>query len=174
MLSARPALGLALILALLLSAFNVSAQDLVTADDPEKILDIARGFGSAELESDEDGAPVIRGRMDGRRYSVYFYGCEDGTGCSTIQFWTWVEAPLDPLGSVNSWNRDFRFGKAYVDGEGDIILEWDVNLWGGVTPRNLDDTFDWWRGVMIRMDEVFGSPSVLPGPVERDPRGQTL
>jgi hypothetical protein len=75
---------------------------------------------------------------------------------------------------VNRWNRDYRFGKAYVDAEGDVILEWDVNLWGGVSPANLDDTFDWWRTVLSRMDEVFGNPSVLPGPVQRDPRGPTL
>jgi hypothetical protein len=32
----------------------------------------------------------------------------------------------------------------------------DVNLFGGVTRRNLDDTFDWWRVVLdeVRADLV--------------------
>jgi hypothetical protein len=165
---------LAFVLALAPISAPLSAEQLVTAADTAKILEIARGFGSAELETDSDGAPVIRGRMDGRRYSVLFYGCENGADCTTVQFLTWMTAPADPLGTVNRWNRDFRFGKAHVDAEGDIVIEWDVNLWGGVSPRNLDDTFDWWRSVMARLDEVFGSPSVLPAPPERDPRGATL
>lgn len=157
-----------------LLAGPVAAQDLITAENPGKILEIARGFGSAELETDEDGAPMIRGRMDGQQYSVFFFGCQNGSDCTTIQFWTWVTAPADPLGATNRWNRDFRFGKAYIDSVGDIVIEWDVNLWGGVSPSNLDDTFDWWRTVMSRLDEVFGNPAVLPGPVQRDPRGSTL
>ena len=166
-----PRLGLVLALS---SSAPLSAQDLVTAGDPGKILEIARGFGSAELETDGNGDPVIRGRMDGTRYSVSFYGCKDGADCTTIQFWTWLDAPSDPLGAVNTWNRDFRFGKAFIDADGDVIIEWDVNLWGGVSPRNLDDTFDWWRSVMSRLDEVFDNPSVLPARPERDPRGSTL
>ena len=34
---------------------------------------------------------------------------------------------------------------------GDLAVDMDVNLFGGVTRRNLDDTFDWWRVVL---DEV--------------------
>jgi hypothetical protein len=163
---------LAASLALLATA--ATAQNLVTAEDPEKILEIARGFGSAELERDDDGAPVIRGRMEGRRYSVFFYGCTDGKDCSTIQFWTFAPAPGNPLDAVNVWNREYRFGKAYIDNVGDIVIEWDVNLWGGVTAKNLDDTFDWWRGVIVRAKTVFGDPSVLPAPPNPADRQTTL
>jgi hypothetical protein len=66
-----------LVLAASLAAFAPAAraQDLVAADDPAKILEIARGFGSAELETDSEGAPLIRARIDGTRYSVFFFGC---------------------------------------------------------------------------------------------------
>ncbi|MFN0113546.1 MAG: YbjN domain-containing protein [Paracoccaceae bacterium] len=142
------------------------AQTLVAADNPAKILEIARGFGSAELETDSEGAPVIRGRIEGTRYSVFFFGCEDGKDCTDIQFWSYLPAPQDALGAVNDWNRERRFGKAYVDSEGDIAIEFDVNLWGGVSPKNLDDTFDWWRVVLERAGEVFGTP---PPPAEAPP-----
>jgi hypothetical protein len=163
-----------LLFCLTFTASQVSAQSLVTADDPEKILEIARGFGSAELEREPDGTPRIRGRMEGSRYTIYFYGCKNGTDCSTIQFWTYAPAPGNPLDAVNVWNRQYRFGKAYIDDDGDIAIEWDVNLWGGVTPKNLDDTFDWWRGVMVRIKTVFGDPSMMPAAPETNDRNTTL
>lgn len=34
---------------------------------------------------------------------------------------------------INAFNRDFRFGRAYLDTEGDPCLEIDLDLTGGVT-----------------------------------------
>jgi hypothetical protein len=152
----------------------VLAQDLVAGDNPDKILEIARGFGSAELETDSDGAPRIRGRMNGVLYSVFFYGCEDGKDCATIQFWTFTDAPADALTAVNDWNRDRRFGKAYIDADGDVVIEMDVNLLGGVTPKNLDDTFDWWRIVLERAGEEFPESQGQTVTPEPAPIGKTL
>lgn len=136
------------------------AQDLVDATNPEKILEIARGYGSAELEVDKDNDPLIVGRMNGFRYKVFFFGCDDGKDCKSIQFWTFTKAPQNALEAVNKWNREYRFGRGYLDKEGDITIEMDVNLWGGVTPKNLDDSFDYWRLVMEEADKVFEDPAV--------------
>ncbi len=141
---------------LLTAPISVRAQDLVMADNPAKIVEIARGFGSAELEEASDGSPRIQARIDGIKYSVLFYGCDDdGKDCTTIQFWAFTSAPPNALMAVNNWNRDRRFGKAYIDSDGDVVIEMDVNLLGGVTPKNLDDTFDWWRIVLGRAGEEF-------------------
>jgi Putative bacterial sensory transduction regulator len=158
----------------LLAAPPATAQDLVAADNPAKILEIARGFGSAELEADSEGAPLIRARISGTRYSVFFFGCEDGKDCTSIQFWTYATAPKDALKAVNDWNRDRRFGKAYIDADGDVAIEMDVNLWGGVTPKNLDDTFDWWRIVLERAGEVFEDAPAAPETAEPGADGKTL
>ncbi|MBK1707855.1 MULTISPECIES: YbjN domain-containing protein [Marichromatium] len=125
------------------------ARDLVSAADPEAVLTAAKGFGSAELQTDSVGDPRIRGRMFGVIYLVTFYGCDDGKDCKDILFYAGWEQPGLTLEDVNRWNRDKRFGKAYIDDEGDAVLEFAVNLNYGVTPRNLEDTFDWW-GVVLR------------------------
>ena len=75
---------------------------------------------------------------------------------------------------MNAWNRDRRFGKAYIDADGDIAIEMDVNLWGGVTPKNLDDTFDWWRIVLERAGEVFEDAPAAPETADPDAGGKTL
>jgi hypothetical protein len=161
-------------LGLLVWLSAAEAQTLVEANNPEKILEIARGFGSAELDVDLDQSPLITGRMGGFRYRIYFYGCEDGKDCTAIQFWTYVKAPENPLEAVNDWNRQYRFGRAYLDNVGDITIEMDVNLWGGVTPKNLDDTFDWWRSVLEKANEAFAGPPAEPAMPAPVPRERTL
>lgn len=166
---AAAALGLAL-----LAPGSLPAQDLVTAADPQKILEIARGFGSAELEAGAEGTPRISGRLGGTRYTVFFHGCTAGRDCTTIRFWTYLPAPPDALAAVNAFNRDYRFGKAYIDADGDIAIEMDVNLWAGVTPTNLDDTFDWWRVVLEQVRTAFGDAAFRPRPPLDDRGGTTL
>lgn len=125
------------------------AQALLDASDPEAIANIARGYGAVEVTSDALGDPMLRGRMDGTQYLVLFYGCENGRNCTNIQFRAaWVNTGAVTQNTILAWNRDNRFGKATLDAENDPVIQWDVNLFGGVSRANLDDTFDWWRVVL--------------------------
>lgn len=38
------------------------------------------------------------------------------------------------LTKVNEWNRNKRYSRAYIDGDGDPVIELDLDLRGGVTP----------------------------------------
>lgn len=127
-----------------LSVTPAYSAQLVEADDPQAILEIAKGYGRAKLITDQDGDPQIVGRMKGTKYTVYFYGCENGRNCDDILFTAGWSGHRVSMGDINDWNRNKRYGKAYLDDENDPILELAVNLKYGVTSRNLDDTFDWW------------------------------
>jgi len=130
------------------SVAALNAEEMVSALEPDKIESLARGFGSATLKKERDGEPYIIGLIDGTKYGIYFYGCEDGRECQSIQFsagWTDANVTMD---TINRWNRDKRFGKAYLDKEGDPRIEMDVNLDYGVTTRNFEDTFDLWSRVL--------------------------
>jgi hypothetical protein len=48
------------------------------------------------------------------------------------------------MSDINTWNRTKRFGKAFLDKDGDPALEMTVNLDYGVSRENLDDSFNWW------------------------------
>lgn len=135
----------ALALALLLAGSPAYAVELVTAKSPSRILSIAKGFGSAKLDKDADGDPLIRGRIAGTQYNVHFYGCKDGRNCEDIQFMAgWTGYKVSPE-TLNRWNMERRYGTAYLDGDNDPILHMPVNLKHGVSQANLDDTFDWWK-----------------------------
>ena len=132
------------------------AQDLIDAGKPEAILNVARGVGSADLETGSKGEPEIAGRVDGTRYRVFFYGCTKGTNCKSIQFYAgWKHDKKNPstLAQVNSWNQTKRFAKAYLDDQKDPVIEMDVNLEGGVSRKNLEETFDLWIYTMGKFEE---------------------
>jgi len=136
-------------------AWEAQAQSLITAANPQTILDIARGYGSAELSTDSVNDPLITGRIDGTSYRVYFYGCSNGRNCKTIDFYAAWSSNRVSLRDVNEWNRTKRFTKAYLDSDDDPILEMSVNLDNGVSRGNLDYTFDWWKVTLKQFKEQF-------------------
>jgi hypothetical protein len=143
----RSAATTAIALACLITT-SAHADDLISAEDPPAILQIAKGFGSAELTTDDDGDPMIAGRISGTRYAVFFYRCQGGKACENIQFSAGWSGYQVSAAQLHDWNAQSLFGKAYLDEVGDPILELAVNLKHGVSKRNLDDTFDWWKVVL--------------------------
>ena len=124
------------------------ASRTVDAKNVDEILSIARGFGDAQLERDSGGDPMISGRIQGVSYRVFFYGCTENRDCRNIRFYAGWNAEGITVERLNEWNRNKRFGSAYLDAENDPILEMDVNIDYGVTRKNLEDTFDWWRVIL--------------------------
>lgn len=138
---------------LIVLAGTATAQDLVDGSDPAVILEIAQGYGTAELSKDSVGDPMVSGRMSGINYVIFFYGCNDaGKECNSLQFRAAWAADGMTHELMNEWNRTKRFGKAYLNQEGNPRIEMNVNLDYGVSWDNLDDTFDWWR---IAMEEFL-------------------
>jgi len=134
---------------------GLQGPSLIDGSDPQAIIDIARGYGSAELTTDNEGDPKITGRMEGISYRIYFYGCSNGRNCDSIQFTTgWVSDNVS-LYDINEWNRVKRFGRVYLDHEDDPMVEMNVNLDKGVSRGNLDDTFGWWKTAITSFKEQF-------------------
>ncbi|MCW8919154.1 MAG: YbjN domain-containing protein [Gammaproteobacteria bacterium] len=131
-------------LSMFLLAPVTHANDIISAENPDAILDIAKGFGSAILKKDSSGDPFITGRIDGTQYGIIFSGCSDGKECDDILFasaWGGVKVSMN---DINAWNRTKKFGRAILDKDEDPRLEMAVNLDYGVTRRNFEDTFNWW------------------------------
>lgn len=149
--SALTALGVA--------AFSLpaTAQDIVDSLNERAFVNVLQDFGyKAELEYLDDGEPVIRSATSGTDFSVYFYDCDRGTNCKSIQFFVAYDMPSGmTTEQVNNWNKNWRFGKVYLDEENDPFMEMDVNLAFGVTSKNLEDTVDWWEVVVKDFEEYI-------------------
>lgn len=140
----RPLRVVLLLVVLAAFVLPARAQSLVKASEIDTIVELARGFGSASIETGE--TRFIKGRIEGTLYAIAFHDCDqDGADCKSLQFYaSWEDVPVAPE-AINGWNRDKRFTKAYLDAENDPVLEMDVNLRNGVPRANLEDTIDWWR-----------------------------
>lgn len=146
---------LIIVMAVALAAPGTVSARTIDATDPAMILEVARGFGSAELTEDTVGDPLVNGRIEGVKYSIFFYDCTEGQSCRTLMFRSTWAADVSSVDRVNEWNRENRFGRAYVDEDGEIVLEMDVNLFAGVTFDNFDDTVDWWRFAMTSFEDFY-------------------
>ena len=84
-------------------ATPLSAQVVGTA---ESIAAALRDYGlKAESGIDSDGDPKIESRIEGIRFSIWFYGCEDAP-CTSLEFRAGfdLDTPLSAA-KVNEWNR---------------------------------------------------------------------
>lgn len=119
--------------------------EILQQPDPVAILDIAKGLGSARMEKDDNGDPMLSGRMEGVKYVIYFYGCEDHENCKSLQFSTGYTDPLT-ADQANAWNRKYRWVKAYA-GDGSNF-KMDVSFEGGITRANLEEQFSNWDSMV--------------------------
>ncbi len=145
------------LIALLCGLFILSAtsiafaqEKLVTADDPNSILEVAKGYGRASLSKDSQGDPWIEGKMDGLVYNIFFYGCKNGINCESIQLETgWgKDAKKLSLDEINEWNSKKLFVRSMINKNGLVRLHMEILLRFEVTEKNLDACFDVWRALM--------------------------
>lgn len=141
---------------LALAAVPTLAQDLVDGNSVDEILNLARGYGSASLETQSNGDPKITGKIEGVQYAVYFMNCTDNKACEDLNFYAGFLDNKPSLDTINAWNRDKRFGKAYLDSDEDAVIEFDVNLEHGISRDNMDAAFEVWSLILKQYTDYIG------------------
>jgi hypothetical protein len=139
----RSAIGRAVIAALLASPVAAAHSEyLITQADPDVLLDVAKGFGSATMDKDNSGDPMISGRMQGLKYVIYFYGCKEALNCRSFQFATGYTDAWT-MEKANEWNAKYRWIRAYEKDGSNFRM--DVALQGGVSRRYVEEQFSTWE-----------------------------
>ncbi|MEM6487587.1 MAG: YbjN domain-containing protein [Pseudomonadota bacterium] len=111
----------------------------------------------AELTSDDRGDPLVHSSTGGVNFSIYFYGCSDNKDCTSIQYAAGFENDGNrDQAMMNNWNMTKRFGTAYVSDNGDVWLEYDINMDGGITRANMEDTLGLWEDVLGQFTSHIG------------------
>lgn len=144
----------------LLAASPALAQQ-VTAKDPQSVARalLASGY-QAEMKKDGEGDPMIMSASSGTKFGVFFYNCTNHANCATVQFHAGFDT--DPgkapsLEKINAWNRTQRFGRAYLDNEGDPVIEMDIDLDdGGMSQPLFLDNLEFWVSVLAQFEKEIG------------------
>ena len=138
-------------------AAGAMAQQLVDGTNVDEVANIARGFGSVTMDKATNGDPMIEGKIEGVSYYLFFRNCaDDNTQCEDLNFYAGFLDNKQTMEAINAWNRDKRFGKAYLDSDLDAVIEYDVNLEHGISRENLDSTFQVWSLILKQYADYIG------------------
>ena len=125
------------------------------ASQPDRLVGAMQAFGyEAALTQEPDGSPRIEGRLPQGPYAVRFYGCGRGV-CDSIQFVAILPARGATAERTNTHNLTWRYGRITAEPGGSVVVRYDVNLDGGVTVENLEDTLAIWRELFAEAAAAF-------------------
>lgn len=114
------------------AAQALANNQIVERVDAKFVQRILNDMGFTGSQIDEDGDVTVM--MQGMEVTLFI----DETKTS-VQFYFGMRGTDAGLDTVNSWNRTKRYSRAYLDKEGDPILESDLDLEGGVTVARIKD-----------------------------------
>jgi hypothetical protein len=127
------------------SAAPASAQ-MVEARNPASVQAALASNGyKPEMKKDSGGDPLILIDSQGYKMMVLFFGCKNNVDCKSVSFYSAFTAPkkLDAA-PIMLWNQKHRFGRAFLDSEGDPSLQFDVDLDdGGMSTALFIDNLEW-------------------------------
>jgi hypothetical protein len=124
---------------------------IITGEDPQLITDLLQEWGyKAKLTDDGEGNPKIESAIAGVNYQIYFYGCQSGQACSSIELSSGfnLESGIG-LDVINDWHSKKRYTRAYLDDNQDPWLSMDINLYGGgITAATFQDNVYLWDSLV--------------------------
>lgn len=145
-------IGLAALLGIGVSmAAHAQAGPKMVVGDANQIADLMAEFGlKTERSLADDGTPLLESEIDGYTFQVHFYGCNSDHICDAIQFSSgFAEDHAVEYELMDRWNREYRFGRAYLDSEDDPWIEMDINLEGdGVSATNFKESLAYWQSIL--------------------------
>ena len=133
------------------------AQQVITDVTPETM---GRVFKTLEIETepmlDERGAPVWPFTRRGVVLTIALYDRQSGSRYASMLFYAgWSTSRDVPVSVVNAWNRGARFGRAYVDEEGDPVVEFDLLASGGITEQTIIEAIDVFIDSVLDLDAII-------------------
>ncbi len=131
---------------------------ILDASDANRLSRFMTSLGyQADMATGPAGDPIISGRISSSDYTIHFYECENGEFCNSIQFL--ADTPIPPamtMEKVNAFNARWRYVRASLTSNV-VRLQMDVNLDGGVTAGNIEDTLDIWRRLLETYETEFAA-----------------
>ena len=126
-------LALSLVLAVVAPATNADASSIGKRD----LSSILSEQGYAVRDFSDNMVAVVVGEY------IVLVGVDGADGdISYITFLSGVTANDLGYEFLNNFNNEVKFGRAYIDRDGDVAIQMDRNAAGGITAENIESDFD--------------------------------
>ncbi len=134
-----------------------AAQSQVDASDANALANLLKAEGyQIDITTDKVGDPLLKGKLDGTNYDIFFYDCTNNANCRTIQFQVGYDMTNGmSLQRANQWNSDMRYATVHLDNEMDPFLQMDLNIDYGVSAENFVDNFKMWSNVLGQFEDFI-------------------
>jgi hypothetical protein len=140
-------LALIVMLTLPLAARGESLPDGgVTA--PEVAAALKKTGYPADIIADRAGDPLVRSSTGKVLFIVRFHECGAGLRCASIQFTARFPHKAVTPATIAAWNRERRFGRAFLDRNGVAVVAMDVETSHGLTTEALEAGISRWITVL--------------------------
>ena len=128
----------------------VSAAEIISRITGQELVTILKEEGFAPTL---DKPSVISMKIEG--FKVLFFVADDH---ESIQAYGGFKSEKGTMSKVNEWNMTKRYSHAYLDKDGDPVIEFDLDLSGGVSKKRIIDFIKTVRfSIPIFARHVFGA-----------------
>ncbi len=115
-------------------AADTSAKPLITAMTSEQFQKViqAMGFECTRGKTDGKDDSFFTFRAEGYKVAAFFHDA------SYLELYNAFTDVNPTLATINEWNQKNSFSRAYVDKDGNAVLENDLILTGGVSSDSIE------------------------------------
>jgi hypothetical protein len=138
---------------------NAQTFTVDTSISPQQISAILNkaGFPSeiAKINTNQTGLldQIVKTKIDGKGVNVYFFDCK-GNDCKSFQIT--LGLPHEDRFTVefaNRWNQGTRFVRGLLAANGNFVMQYDIEVTGGVTDACLTNSFAMFNQVLTDFDK---------------------
>jgi hypothetical protein len=149
--------------ATMLPVAPASAENVVA--DIQRIAAVLRNAGyRAQIEGEGPDRYIAAG-AGGSSFTIQLHGCNLlGGDCKNVMFYAWFDSETPPpLEAMNTYAARMRWGRFYLDHEGDPTIELDIDLEdGGMSEELFLDNVEYWDGALNQFAD-FVQTGVMQG-----------
>lgn len=149
----------------LLAAAAPAPAAMLSSHNPESVVSYLQSEGyRAKLiapasTDDPSFGPRIETSDGGTTFGINFLNCKARKQCRDVLFtssWAFETGKSPSPATIHKWNAERRFTKAYLDKEGDPVLEMDVLFQDGrLDPANFKAYFEVYTSGLQTFEEFI-------------------
>jgi hypothetical protein len=156
---------------MLMSPPAARAQDVIKNITQAQFADILKNAGYRAEIVPANPRPFVRTGIGGHTVVVVFFDCKDA--CGSFQFFAnFKQAAKFTPALVARWNVERRYAKTYLNKDGDLRLEYDVDLTGGVSAGYIKQVTLSFEKLLANLDEFVKAAPTPSATAASEPGGK--